>query len=656
MTLSNLFEPGSIGTMEIRNRLVFPPMGAGLADSSGRVNDRVVDYCVARARGGVGLFIVEAASISPEGRVVADQLAVYDDVYVPGLKRLAEAVKNEGARVALQLHHAGRRARRLATGVQPVAPSPIAIYGGEVPGELTVEEVERLVEAFGEGARRAKEAGFDAVEVHAANGHLVAQFLSPLTNKRRDKYGGDLESRARFALDICLRIREKAGVGYPLLYRLSADEFIKGGNTPKDAQRIARLLVGRGVNAIHTSAAYVASSEEGYIAALMPGSFGPMAYPNGHLIHLAQAIKQAVDVPVIGVGRITDPRLADQFLREGKADFISMGRALLADPELPRKAAQGKFEDIRKCIGCNVCIMGPMAGGHLVCTVNTELGREREYQMRPAQTPKRVVIVGGGPGGMEAARVAALRGHRVTLLERMDHLGGNLISASAVSFKQTIAEFLYYLTTQLAKLPVEVKLRKEATAETVLSLNPEAVIVAAGARTVLPEIPGTNRDTVSNAVDVLSRAREVGDKVVVVGGKMIGCETAVFLAQRGKSVTLVTRRSSDFGLKEGLAVDMEPFLRRWFLFDLWPSLDIGVVAKSTFQEVTDRGLVVRGIEGDCRLIEADSIVFALDLVSSREMETSLSGRVAQLHMIGDCVRPREIVNAVHEGAAVARSI
>jgi len=654
--LNKLFEPGKIGTMEVRNRIVFPPMGTGFADASGHVTDRMIQYCVARARGGVGLFIMEGTSVSFEGKVV-HQPGVYDDSFIPGLARLAAAVKQEGARIALQLHHGGRRARRRVTGVQPVAPSPIAPFGGEVPHELTVEEIGTLVEAYGQGAHRAKEAGFDTVEVHGGNGHLIAQFLSALTNKRRDRYGGDLESRARFALEICRRIRQIAGPDYPLMVRFVIDEYIKGGNLPRDGQQIARMLVKAGVDAIHTTSAYVASSEEGYIEQLMPASFAPMSYPSGHLIHLAQAIKQVVNVPVIGVGRISDPRMADRFIAEGKADFISMGRAIFADPDMPRKAALGRYDDIRKCLACNVCGLGILGGvGHVVCTVNAELGREKEYAITPTQKPKNVVVVGGGPAGMEAARVAALRGHRVTLLEKKDHLGGNLISASAVSFKRTIGDILYYLTAQLRKLPVEVELAKEATPETIIGLKPEAVILATGAEPTLPDVAGITRGSVANAIDVLSGTREVGHNVVVVGGTMVGCETAAFLADKGKHVTLVTDTSSDFGPGEGLAADMEASLRRWFLFELWPKIDVDVIARSAFEEVTDRGLVVRNNDGDTMLVEGDSIVFALDLTPSRGLEAALKDRVPELHAIGDCVKPRQIVNAVHEAARVARAI
>ncbi|MDO8472212.1 MAG: FAD-dependent oxidoreductase, partial [Dehalococcoidia bacterium] len=481
----------------------------------------------------------------------------------------------------------------------------------------------------------------------------IAQFLSPMTNKRRDKYGGDLESRARFAVEICHRVRQEVGKDYPVLFRITVDEFIKGGLTTRDGQRIARLLVEAGVDAIDTTTAYLASSEEGYISQLVPVSGVPGSFPKGCFIHLAHAIKQAVSVPVIGVGRISDPRLADKFIREGKADMTAMGRSLIADPSLPNKAAEGRYGDIRTCIACDTCYTHVLANrSGLSCTVNPELGMEG-VPLTPALKPKRVVIVGGGPGGMQAALVASSRGHKVFLLEKKDHLGGNLVPAAAASFKRETDELRRYLIVQIEKSPADVKLGVEATAEKVMRLKPEVVILANGASPLLPDIPGIRNSTVTTAVDVLSGTREPGQRVVVVGGGMVGCEAAVFLAEKGKQVTLVTRRSSDFGPAEGLAADMEAYARRWLLFELWPNLDIEIVAKSTFEEVTDKGLTVRNREGKDRLIEGDSVVFAIGFTPDSQLRSALEGKVPELYSVGDCVKPRQIIHAIREGWELA---
>jgi len=654
LALDKLFEPARIRKLDLKNRIVMPAMGTALADSSGGVTEAVVTYYAERARGGVGLIIVEGSLVRADGKEHI-QLALYDESLLPGLSRLTQAIKQHGAKCAIQLNHGGRMAPRRHIGTQPLAPSPVPHRGGEVPHELTVEEIRALVKAYVDAAGRMKRAGFDAVEVHGAHGHLVGQFLSALTNKRRDAYGGDPESRARFAREICLAIREEVGPEYPILFRLSVEEGIKGGITARESQGLVRLLVKNGVDAIDTSSGYKASSEEGYIAQQLPSARAPGSFPRGFMIDMAQAMKQVVSVPVIGVGRINDPRLADRFIREGKADLIAMGRALIADPELPNKAAQGRFDEIRTCIACNTCGL-ELWRAHIACAVNPRAGYEDDLNFARVSSRKTVVVVGGGPAGMEAARVAALRGHQVTLLEKNDYLGGNLVAASAPLFKSEISELRRYLTGQMARLAVKVEMGREANERAVLQEKPDAVVLATGGRPLLPRIPGATRESCCMAVNVLRGDTEVGGNVVVVGAGMVGCETAAFLAQKGKKVTLVTRRTSDFGPSEGLAPDMETLMRRWFFYDLWPKLDIEIVARAAYSEVTEKGLVVRDQEGAARLVEGDSIVFALGMVPNNELETGLRGKVPVLHMAGDCVRARRIIEAVHEGARVACGI
>ncbi len=650
MTLENLFRPLHIGSMHLKNRIVMPPMGTGFADTSGYVTDQMIEYFAERARGGVGLIIIEGTVVSPEGKCVM-QPCIWDDSYIPGFSKLSRAIKNEGACCAVQLIHSGRRANPRLTGGRPiVAPSPIAAYGGTVPCELTVEDIERLTGSYAAAAKRVRQAGFDAVEVHGSNAHLIAQFLSPLTNKRRDRYGGDLESRARFALEICVRVREEVGDDFPLMFRLVVNEYIKGGITTRDGQFVARLLEKAGVDVIDTSAAYLASSEEGYISQLVPVSGAPGSFPRGSFIHLAHAIKQAVSLPVIGVGRISDPRMADTFVREGKADLIAMGRPLIADPWLPQKAARGKYDEIRTCIACDTCYTHVLADcSGLCCSINPELGREKENYAPRAGRRKRVLVVGGGPAGLEAACVASSRGHEVVLLEKSGRLGGSLVAASAASFKKEIGELRRYLTVRLGGLPVKVELGEEAREEDIMRLDPEVVILATGAIPFVPDIPGALSGNVFTAVDVLAGTREVGQKVIVVGGGMVGCETAVFLAEKGKEVILLTRRSSDFGPGEGLAADMEAYYRRWLLFELWPRLDIEVVAKSTLSQISGTGVTVLDQEGIIRCVEGDSVVFALGFTSNSPLKAKLMGRVPELYCAGDCVQPRQIIHAVREG-------
>jgi len=654
---SRLFEPVTIGTMTLSNRLVMAPMVTQYGNGGGCVTERLIDYYVERAKNKVGLIIVEAACVAIGGRVASNQLNIYDDAFVAGLKRLAGAIRDTGSKCVLQLQHTGRRASSAYNnGIQPVAPSAIPARNGEMPRELSVEEIEGIIEAFAQGARRAKEAGFDGVELHFAHGYLIAQFLSPLINKRTDRYGGDLESRTRLALEIVRRVKQEVSDDYPLMARICGDEYIKGGLTLKDSQRIVVMLEAAGVHAIDVSAGYTASHEEGYLNCLIPWSSAPMAIGHGCYLHLAEGIKKVVKVPIIAVGRLDDPDVAEKAVAQGKTDLVAVGRGILADAALPSKIYHRQYSDIRNCIACNNCISSLFREVNLTCTVNPEAGREAEYRIKPATRAKMILVIGGGPGGMEAARVAALRGHRVTLLERKPYLGGNMVPAAVPSFKREISHFTEYLSSQIQKLGVEVNLNTEATREKALALKPDAVILATGASTQMPAIPGIERNNVTDAISVLELKVQTGIKAVVVGAGMTGCETAVFVTERGKEVTLVSRREIDFSDTGGLAPDMNPIMRRWFLFELWPELPITVVGKSTYQAVTDEGLIVQDREGKQRLIAGDTVIFALGLKPDNNLKNTLNGLAPELYEIGDCIKPRQIIDAVREGAQVARTI
>jgi len=632
-------------------------MATQYGDSSGFVTQQRIDYYVERAKNNIGLIIVEATCVAPGGRLAINQLNIYDDTFIPGLKKLAGAIKKAGACCFLQIHHAGRRAySKDNDGIQPVAPSPIPQRNGEMPRELTIDEIESIIEAFTQGARRAKEVGYDGIELHFAHSYLIAQFLTPLVNKRTDKYGGDLESRARLAVEIIQRIRQQVGESYPVSARICGDEYIKGGLTLRDTQKVALMLEAAGLDAIHVSAGYTASHEEGFLNSLIPWSSAPMSMPHGCYLHLAEGIKKVVKVPVIAVGRLDDADLAEEVVTQGKADLIAIGRGVIADASLASKIYNKQYGDIRKCIACEHCVSHLMVEANLRCTVNPELGKEAEYQIKPATKAKRVMVIGGGPGGMEAARVAALRGHKVTLVERKPYLGGNMVAASAVSFKQEISQFTEYLSSQIYKLGVEVSLNTEVDQEKILALKPDAVILATGASPQMPAMPGIERNNVIDAVKVLEGKVKTGSKVIVAGAGAVGCEVAAFLAESGKKVTIVEMRDTDFSDIGGLAPDMDPLIRRWFLFELWPKLPIEVIGKSTFHKVTGEGLIVQDREGGQRLVAGDTIVLAAGMKPNNNLKRGLEGKVPELYEVGDCVKPRHIIDAVEEAARVARLI
>ncbi len=645
-----LFEPISIGSMELKNRLVMPPMCTNYASESGAVTGRLIDYYVERAKGGVGFIIVEAATIdSSVGKIINCQLCVDDDKFIPGLSDLTEAVQARDAKIALQIHHGGRQAQsKFNQGRTPISASNVPfidIYGtppGSVlsnPQPLTIEEINVIVEKFGEAANRAKIAGFNAVEIHGAHGYLIAQFLSPYTNKRTDAYGGNFDGRMRFALEIIQRVREKAGQDLPISFRLSADEYVNGGITLELAKKIAKKLEEAGVDLLNIS---------GSLGETDHMCNAPMAIPRGYLVHLAEAIKRIVKIPVITVGRINDPRFAERILIDGKADLVAIGRALIADPEWPLKAFEGRLDDIRKCIACNYgCISRWSIGLRVKCTLNAEVGRERDYDPTPGK-PRRVLIVGGGPAGMEAARVTALRGHEVTLFEKAERVGGQLNLAIIPPYKQELRNILQYFETQLRKLRVKTELGREVTPQLVKEVNPDVVIAATGANQLPPTFQVIENSNVVTAWDVLALNAKVGEKVIIAGGKQTGCETAEFLAEKGKDVTIIV------GFRE-LAADMETETR-YLLLQRLSMAGVNFVYNSRIKEVKADSVTVIDNNSNIKILKADTVVIALGVTPNDKLSTALQSEVKELYRIGDCVTPAKILEAINEASRIARII
>lgn len=635
MSFHKLFEPIRINTMEVKNRFVMAPMGTGLVDGNGYVTQRIKDYYEARAKGGTGLIIVEVCIIDWEtGRPGDTVMCIDDDKFVPGLAELADAIKRHGARASLQLLHAGAEAR---ISVEKVAPSAIPHRTG-TPRELSKEDIAELVPRYAAAARRAKQAGFDAVELHGAHRYLIAQFLSLETNRRQDEYGGDVIRRARFLVEVLEAIRETVGADFPVWTRMNARESgLDGGLTLEDTQQIARMAQEAGADAISVSAWGL--DTPGFV----PGS----------LLPLAEAIKQSVTVPIMAAGRIT-PEAGKKAIEKGQVDLIVIGRGLLADPDIANKVAEGRFDDIRPCIGCWECIPEDYHEGSgrweqmqsIQCTVNATMSREREYEITPTDKPLRIVVVGGGPAGMEAARVTALRGHKVILFEESAELGGLLPLAALAPGKQYIADFTRYLVTQITKLGVNIRLETEASVDIILSLSPDVVIVATGAEPLIPDIPGLTNGNVVKAIEVLAGRANVGESVVVLGGAVVGCETAQILAAKGKNVT-VTRRGPE------MATGLSFPLRQVLLGNL---AQAGVVLRpnARYEALTTEGLVISTSGGRTETLPADTIVLAAGSIPRTELFESLKGRVPQIHRVGDCIEARGIREAIHEASQVGR--
>jgi NADPH-dependent 2,4-dienoyl-CoA reductase/sulfur reductase-like enzyme len=507
-----------------------------------------------------------------------------------------------------------------------------------MPKELSHEEIQKIIEAFREAARRVKEAGADGVEIHMAHGYLINQFLSPFSNQRTDDYGGDPDRRMRMAIEVLRTVRNQVGSDFLVLCRLSADEYVEGGLKLEDTKEIAKALERNGADALHISACVAAS---GYL------NHPPYYAEEGVFVHLAQGIKSVVSIPIIAVGRIRTPELANQILEEKKADLISMGRALIADPDLPLKALEGRTDEILPCISCNRCIQS-IRKGALQCAVNPETGREEMFKLQKADHPKKVWIIGGGPAGMKAAEIASLRGHKVNLYEKNKELGGRFLLAAIPPKKQILKDFIDQLERRLQKLPIKIIIGKPFSPASLRRGKPDGVIIATGAKPFFPPIDGIHEAKAISVEDALSSSTPLGEKVLVVGGGGIGAEVADYLSENGKEVTLIEMR-------EGIALDLVGHLQH-FLNKRLREKGVQILTSTKAIRFEKEGLWVEDPQGTKKLGGFDSIVIALGSMPNNALVESLKGKVPEVYVIGDASKPREVMEAVLEGEEIALKI
>ena len=637
----SLFSPGTIGMLETKNRVVMPPMVRNYADENGLVTPKYLAHIERVAKGGVGTIILEASFIRSDGKGFSHELGLHTDDVIPGLKQLVQAAHAQGAVIGPQLYHAGRQTSSQTTGMQPIAPSPIPDSTiNEMPRSLNVEEIRDIVNAYAQAARRSKEAGCDFVEIHGAHGYLITQFLSPFSNTRDDEYGGSEEGRMRFATEVVQAVREAVGSGFPVIMRISADEMVPNGLTLEDSAMISKRLEELGVDAIHVSSSNYASFNRGYMIA-------PMSMPDGLQVPLAEWIKNCVSIPVIAVGKIRSPTMADDIIRTGKADFVAIGRSLLADPDWPKKAQDGRIDQIRNCIACNEgCITRLFSNQDVWCTVNPETGREEEFAKSLSEVKKHVFIAGGGPAGMEAARIAALRGHRVVLIEERDHLGGALLLASMSPKRPGWSELRDYLVGEMKRLGVDVRLGTKATAELAKKEGAEVAIVAIGASQFPPAIPGIKSKNVVLSRDLLEgKARIHGERVVVMGGGTSGAQIADFLSQRDYDVTIVTAGRE---IAKGAAVVI-----RDLMLDRLRQRGVKMLTGTRIIEITKDKVLIVGPGGSEDLLgelPADTVVASTGAKPNDSLAEELRKVVKQVFVVGDAVEPRDVTYAMLEGA------
>ena len=628
-----MLEPFNLGPITLRNRIVLAPMGTHYVSADGSTNTRLIQYYTRYARAGVGLIIPEGQQVDDkESAVLPNTLGIFDVRFQPGLNDLVESVHDLGTAIIAQLGHAGHQTRpENIKGLQPVAPSPIANqYLGVVPKELDQEKIYEIQDSFVDCAVRAQTIGFDGVEIHGANGYLLTEFASPRLNKRTDKYGGPIQNRARMAIEILEKIRSKTANGFVVGYRLCADERLPGGITPEDVVALVKMLEEGGIDFIDVTSGTYDSTLYGV----------PVSYiPRGSNLDLAEMVKKAVNIPVMCAGSL-NVELAEEAIRQAKMDLAVIGRQLIADPEMPLKLMEGRLDDIRPCVrGNQGCISRGMRGLPLSCEVNPGIGRDAIWTVTPVQVPKKVVVIGGGVGGMEAARLSAERGHKVILFERDKILGGHVLEASVPEFKQDLKPLLKWLENQLDKQGVDVRLKNEAKVEHVERENPDVLIIAVGSDYMLPPELSRDRTHFIFPDEVLFGQKDVGEFVIVAGGGFVGCETALYVAEAlKKKVTIVE-------MLDNILLDCdEP--GNWMAINMRLTL-AGVTIKTgtTLKSYSGKKVVCMNKAGEEQQLDANSVVLALGLKARSEMVAKFEGLAPRVFKVGDCVKAGKIYDA-----------
>ena len=660
MEFPHLFSPIAIQNMELKNRIVMTAMHLGYTPQ-GEVTDQLVNFYAERAKGGVGLAIVGGCPIDEFGGMVG-MISLYDDRFIPGLKRLTDAVKNHGAKIAAQLYQAGRYTHSAMIGGQkPISASAVrSRLTGETPRALSLEEIPGVQDKFAESAVRSREAGFDAVEILGSAGYLISQFLSPITNLREDEYGGSFENRMRFGIETISKVRKALGPDYPILLRIAGNDFMEGSNTNHEAKIFSAEAEKAGIDLFNVTGGW----HETRVPQLT------MGVPRKAYVYLARGIRSAVSKPVISSNRINDPRDAEEVLRSGGADLVTVARGLLADPDFPNKARSGKSRLIYHCVACNQgCFDSIFQGRPATCTVNPRAGREAELQIKPAPKSRKIIVVGGGPAGMTLACTAKDRGHHVVLMEKTDRLGGQILLNHLIPGRGELETAAIDLIHNLQDKGVEMVLEKTATPAIIRQMAPDVLVVAAGAQPAKPKIKGVNGANVIQAWELLEKNAETGENVVILGGNAVGLETALFLANQGTlspevlHFLMVNRAETpetltnllDRGSKQVTVVEMTKkagadvgLTTKWTLIGELKRLGVKIITQTEAVGITPKGLQVKDEQGP-GFIAADTVVLAAGSKAENELVDGIGDLVPEIHVIGDAKKPRNVLAAIREG-------
>jgi 2,4-dienoyl-CoA reductase-like NADH-dependent reductase (Old Yellow Enzyme family)/thioredoxin reductase len=640
MSFAHTLLPIKIGNLELKNRFVVPAMGAHLGEPDGNVSQRTIDYYVTRAKGGFSLIVTEFTSVDPAGYAMPGQLKIWDDSFIASHKKLTDAIHEYDTLVFCQLQHSGRETMSMFTGGQPVAPSaiPSPTYK-EIPRELSTVEVYELIEKFSLAAVRAKEAGYDGVELHGAHQYMIAQFMSSYSNKRVDEFGGSFKNRMRFPTLIIKRIKELCGEDYPVSIRISAEEPVSGGRNLRESRMVAKALEDAGADVISVSYGGYGVGQK---------TLAPQAVAPGYNAENSAYIKEVLSVPVIVAGRINDPYLAEDIVASGSADLLALGRTSLADPEFPNKVAENRIDEIIPCVACLQRCAGGVRGmdewdNGVSCTYNPFTGKEGILKIEPVQEAKKIAVIGAGPAGLETAWVAAKRGHDVTVFEKNAKPGGQIAIGAMPPHKQELLKSIRAYVTLGEKYGVTFKFETEATAE--LLADFDEVVLATGGVPIRPAFEGIEEAEVLDAVDVIEGKIKVGQKVLIIGGGLVGVETADLLGEHGHQVTIM-EMNPDVATDEHIDIKL-------LLLERLRQYGVTILTNSKVLALEPGAVVFVKDEQEHKLEGFDNIILALGAKAYNPLQGTVEELGKPYYVIGDALKARSITEAVYDAAKLA---